>query len=380
MRTKIYLLGGALALLALVVTIFAPSPVPLSPLSSASPTRTPNLISNNYVVLGFAPYWNLKKLSPEATSSITHLAYFTLHLSSDGSLYTHVNRREEDPGYTNYKRVVNGTIKPDSPLILTFMPINQAALDSILSSPARRQAAIATISKLVNESGAVGVNIDFEPLGDTPPSQRASYTALISALRSTLPSTLLSISVYPSAGVKPRIWDLSALAPSLDQIVVMTYDYTMPGSNIAGPNSPLRGAGTLFEHDITQNIAQIASLVPSRKILLGIPLYGYEWGTQDTSKYSPTESRGAVASLERIDQMLRDQTLELIWDRNSLTPYGVSTSSGTTTQVYFENPTSIKLKLDFVRSANLGGIAIWALGYEGNVDWLWPLIRSLNNP
>jgi len=377
MKIKLYFLAGALISLALYVTFFAPSPIPLSPLASTSPSTNYQLLTTNYVVMGFVPYWNLKKLSPQSLTSLTHLAYFTLHLSGDGELYTHVNRREEDPGYTNYKRIISGTYTFSTPLILTFMPIDQQALDSILSSNNARQKTIETITTLVNQSNAVGVNIDFEPLGDTPPSLRNSFAELIKSLRSALPNKQVSISLYPSAGVKPRLWDLPALSPFLDYFVVMTYDYTLPGSEIAGPNSPLRGAGSLFEHDITQNIAQISQLVPSRKILLGLPLYGYEWDTPDSSKYAPTVSRGAVASLERIQQMLDNQTLELIWDRNSLTPYGISSASGTTSQIYFENPTSIALKLDFVRSANLGGIAIWALGYEGNVNWLWPLISTL---
>lgn len=378
MKTKLYVLFGALLAFALYLTFFAPSPIPLSPLASTSPSTNYQLLTTNYVVMGFAPYWNMKKLSPQAVNSLTHLAYFNLHLASNGSLYTHVNRREEDPGYTNYKRLINGTYDISTPIIITFMPFNQKALDSILSSESVRQTALATVKQIVADSHAAGVNIDFEPLGDTPPSQKAAFTSFIQSLRQALTTHQLSISVYPSAGVKPRLWDLAALSPILDYIVVMTYDYTLPGSDVTGPNSPLRGAGSLYEHDITQNIAQITRLVSPRQILLGIPLYGYEWDTADAAKYSATESRGSVASLERIEKMLNEQTLELIWDRNSLTPYGVSTSSGTTTQVYFENPTSIKLKLDFVRAANLGGIAIWALGYEGNVSWLWPLIRSLN--
>ena len=157
----------------------------------------------------------------------------------------------------------------------------------------------------------------------------------------------------------------------------MTYDYTMPGSNSAGPNSPLRGSGDLFEHDIIKNIAEITKVTPANKILLGIPFYGYEWETLDSSKYSPTDSKGSVASLERVQSMLDDKTLELIWDRNSLTPYAISTSSGKFSQIYFENATSIRLKLEFVKSAGLGGIAIWALGYEGNNSWVWPLIHTL---
>lgn len=379
MKTKLYYLGGALAILALAVTFFSPSPIPLSPLASSSPHPLTINHSTSFIVMGFAPYWNLKKLNPDSLSALTHFAYFALHLNKDGTLYTRVNRREEDPGFTNYKRLLSRTFNlGNTPLVLTFMPESQAALESILGNPTTQKTTISSIQQSVQDSGAVGVNIDFEPLGDTPPSQKAAYTQFIQSLRVALPLQQLSISVYPSAAVRPRIWDLAALSPHLNYIVVMTYDYTMPNSNTTGPNSPLRGSGTLFEHDIIKNIAEISALVPSRQILLGIPLYGYEWETVDTTKYSPTNERAAVASLERIQTMLDEQTLELLWDRNTLTPYGISSDSGQISQVYFENSTSISLKLDFVKSANLGGIAIWALGYEGNVNWLWPLIAKLN--
>ena len=108
MKKILSLTGLVLVSLAIYVTFFSPSPDLLSPLSSSkSATKSSIPDPKSYVVLGFAPYWNLKKLSPESLTSITHFAYFNLHLNGDGSLYTKVNRREEDPGYTNYKRLIN---------------------------------------------------------------------------------------------------------------------------------------------------------------------------------------------------------------------------------------------------------------------------------
>lgn len=330
--------------------------------------------------MGFAPYWNLKKLNPESLVNITHFAYFNLLLNEDGTIYTKVNKQEEDPAYTNYKRLLSGNINRGSkPLIITFMPESQSALHGIVGSVIVREKTIETIAQILNESGATGVNIDFEPVGDTPPSVKDNFTIFIKELRAKLPSTQLSISIYASAAIRPRLWDLKSLEPYADYFVVMTYDYTMPTSNVAGPNSPLRGSGDMFEHDIIKNIAEITRHTTSSKILLGIPFYGYEWDTVDASKYSPAQARGSLASLERVQQMIDDKTLELIWDRNSLTPYGVASESGQISQIYFENETSIRLKLEFVKSANLGGIAIWALGYEGNSSWIWPTIANLNH-
>jgi spore germination protein YaaH len=365
--------------IAVITFMVLPPTIPLSPLSThqgTNPTR-----SEDYVILGFVPYWNLKKVTPQAGDAITHFAYFALHLGKDGSIYTHVSRREQEPGYTNYERLLEKTVEiPHKPLVLTFMPIDQDALTGILASSTTRTQAVVSIMTSLEESGATGVNIDFEPLGDTPPTLRENFTRFIEELHTKVGNKYeLSISMYASSAARTRLWDLAALAPLTDYFVVMTYDYTMPITDKAGPNAPLRGSGQLFEHDIIKNIAEITQIIEPRKILLGIPLYGYEWDTLDSAKYSPTEGRGSVASLERIDQMIRDKTLELVWDRNTLTPYGIASVSGQISQIYFENETSIKLKLDFVKSAGLGGIAIWALGYENNVSWLWPTINTLRD-
>jgi spore germination protein YaaH len=379
MKKLFVFLGLSLVAFALYVTFFAPSPELYSPLSSATPQENRITGKQEYLILGFAPYWNLKKLSTESLTSITHFAYFHLLLNGDGTVYQKINRREEDPGFTNYKRLLSGTINTGSkPLIITVMPESQTALTQSISSKSARDKTINTLINLVKESNAAGINVDYEPLGDIQESTRQNFTLFIKELRAQLSTTEISISIYGSAGSKPRIWDLKALEPYTNYFVVMSYDYTMPGSNSAGPNSPLRGSGDLFEHDVIKNISEITKLVKSEKILLGIPFYGYEWDTIDASKYSPVESKGVTASLERIEQMLNDKTLELVWDRNTLTPYGIASESGQITQIYFENAASMKLKLDFVKSANLGGIAIWALGYEGQNSWVWPVINTLN--
>ena len=367
---------------------------PKSPLSPASPTEILNPLQNgntqesNYEIIGFLPYWNVKKLTPEAINSTTHLAYFTLHLGGDGHVVKLDRPGEEEPGYTNYKRILsNSDIRPES-LILTFMPYDQDALQSLLNNSNSRRQAVRTIQTYMEESRAAGVNVDYEPLGGIPPSLKNNFTLFIQELSQELsaishkPQAMLSISIYPSAASRPRIWDLAALAEHTDHFVVMTYDYHLPTSDISGPNSPLRGAGKLFEHDILKNLAEITKLVDSRQILLGIPFYGYEWDTDSNMKYSPSDTRAAVASLERIQELVDENTLELLWDHNSLTPYAIRRDEDNEiiSQIYYESVDSIRLKLELVKSAGLGGIAIWALGYEGDNPNLWSTIRSLNTP
>ncbi|MBP9702274.1 glycoside hydrolase family 18 protein [Candidatus Woesebacteria bacterium] len=370
---KLFLLVALVVTCSIATYILLPPQIPISPLGANIDLDNNPTGKKDYVILGFAPYWNMKKLSAESLDTITHFAYFAIHLRGNGEIYTKVNAREEDPGYTNYKRLLSAP--PYNNLILTFMQEDEDALVNMIASPTSRQTAVKNIVNTVKEANAVGVNIDLEPVGATTATIRDNFTLFIKELHIQLDQMdkLLSVSIYASAAARPRLWDLPKLESYVDYFVVMTYDYTMPKSERAGPNSPLRDFSGEFEHSIIKNLGELASSVPSSKLLLGIPL----WDTVDDSKYAPTESRGVTASLERIESMLQDRTLELIWDRNSLTPYGVSTESGSPTQIYFENETSIRLKLELVKSSGLGGIALWALGYDNNVSWLWPTLKTL---
>lgn len=372
-----------LALSIIIITLVSSATYLLLP-----PHRAPSPLADTtqkttaepkYLIMGFAPYWLIKKITPQALSGITHFTYFALMLDTNGNLVTHLNPREQEPGYTGYLKLLNNP--PLSPLILTFVPRSQEALDSLISTRASRTKAVSTIIKELNKSKATGVNIDFEPLGNTPNELRDHFTSFIRELNQglkTTPSSLLSISIYPSAAVRPRLWDLKALSPLVNHFVVMSYDYTLPGEAKAGPNSPLRGAEIFFANDIVTNLSELSRYLPPRQIILGIPFYGYEWEVDSTGKYAPTYSRAAVASLERIDELTRDNVLELLWDRNSLTPYAIRRKGGkVVSQIYYENSTSIRLKLDLVRSAGLGGVAIWALGYEGEAKDLWHTLDSL---
>lgn len=367
-----------------VAYILYPVTPPPSPLSSLVSTPTPPR-HEPYIILGFAPYWLMSKATPASLAGITDYAYFALLLDDSGRLYTHINRREQEPGYTNYLRLLQS--KPARPLTLTFVPESQTALANILTSPSARRVAISTISNALDESGATGVNIDFEPLGNTSESLRNNFTLFIEALQQSLcPQTTnnchqITVSIYPSAASRPRLWDLPKLAFLVNYFVVMTYDYTLPSEGKAGPTAPLRGAGELFEHDIITNLSELMEQVQPSKLLLGIPFYGYEWEVTSSNKYPPTPHRGVVASLSRIDELKKSQELEIIWDRNTFSPYAIRREQGKiVSQIYFENPLSIKLKLDLVQNAHLGGIAIWALGYEGDNPELWHTLNALQIP
>ena len=57
-----------------------------------------------------------------------------------------------------------------------------------------------------------------------------------------------------------------------------------------------------------------------------------------------------------------------------MSPRLTYTENNNTYQIYYENETSLGLKYDLVNESGLAGIAIWALGYDGQFPNLWNLL------
>ena len=116
--------------------------------------------------------------------------------------------------------------------------------------------------------------------------------------------------------------------------------------------------------------------VQSEKIILGIPFYGYEWIVEDGNdpQSFTIPKTGQTATYERITNLLATPTIKTHWDAAALSPYLRFDVKGKHHIIYYDNALSLAYKLQLVRQANLGGIAIWALGYEGSTQELWTTI------
>ena len=228
-----------------------------------------------------------------------------------------------------------------------------------------------------------GVNIDFELSGSVDDKLRDSLTNFVKKLRSHLNAKYegitLSIDVYASAGDGSQLWDIKALEPEVDYIVVMAYDFHQRSSPQAGPVAPLFGGKELWDSDINNHLKTFLKHVPSSKILLGVPFYGYEWQTTSRDAQSHTfPDTGRTASVRRVQTILEQKEklkVQEHWNEAALSPYISYEENGEIYVIYYENPRSLSYKLDYVRQLDLGGIAIWALGYEGSSRELWQVIE-----
>ncbi len=338
--------------------------------------------STQKIVYGFLPYWNVDNvtLQPE----LTHLSYFGLTIAADGSLVTRESTYGE-PGYTKYHSNSFQDVlqSHDGKLELTFTQFDNDDIVAFLSSPLAHQRFLQSLDTILQSSTASGINIDIEYSGEVTDALRNNFVDFMQTLDTHVdqkrPGTQISIDMYASAASKRTAWDVARIAPHVDYIVVMAYDFHQRSSTVAGPVAPLFGGKDLWDNDIAEFLQTYLEVVPPEKILLGVPFYGYEWQTETRDAQAHTFPRtGSTASFKRVQELLaqsEELEVEEQWNDQALSPYLSYTEDGQIFVVYYENSRSMSYKLDLVHQLDLAGVAIWALGYEGNSRELWDVVQ-----
>jgi len=220
---------------------------------------------------------------------------------------------------------------------------------------------IANLLSLAQIGAYTGINIDFESLAYSPDidTDRAAYTSFIHDLATTLHShgfKLIISTPAKSSESKTNTWaypfDYAALGQDVDYIQLMTYDQHGPWSS----SGPVSGADWVEEC-----LVYAKSLVPSSKLLIGLPAYGYDWNL--------TASTGSDFTWTQVPSLLAKAGAVEHWDATALSPSVTYTEGGQNHVAWFENAASIQAKTALVTEHDLGGVSVWALGQENLSFW-----------
>ena len=101
--------------------------------------------------------------------------------------------------------------------------------------------------------------------------------------------------------------------------------------------------------------------MPSSKVVLGIPLFGYDW--PDGSGAAQT-----VSWLQAL-RLSRQYHVAAQYSKTSQTPHFSYVTAGRTHTVWFENAASSKAKFEAVQGTGIAGVYLWMYGYEDPATW-----------
>jgi len=358
----LFLFAGAVSALAFIY-IVGTSPVRFdSPLLTSFNVKKPE-------VVGFLPYWLLTKATRDYTNYVTTMTYFGLTVGGDGHVQKLTNPQEEEPGYA---KLQSYTTSPNFKNSLLVVSGDDGAIGAMIQDPvASANNLVSDIMPIMKEKNFTDVNLDIESFMTASESARANFTSFVTAVTDLVKKQHLgtvTLDLIPISLVKSDLYDAKEIGAVVDRVVLMTYDYHYTGSFTAGANAPIGGAGQILEYDTETAVKEALNVIPANKLLLGIPLYGYEWETLQNSPEAATIPGGSsVASVDRVAGILSScASCSAQLDQVAREPYVIYPENDYYNEIYYENEASMKEKLSMAQKYHLGGVALWALGYEDN--------------
>lgn len=230
------------------------------------------------------------------------------------------------------------------------------------------------IMDLVEAGNLDGVCLDFENI----PNEEY-YRDLFSTFSEILAEKLhaKNMELFIAVGSRPGgDDDPDRLSAAADGLFLMGYAYSGPWSSYAGPTAPLTTGGKwwaaystfIFNADSTKTWT--AKGVDPKKLILGVPFYGYRWQTYGLGVKSQVVSGTAKA----LTQSYIESKYGMEWDGYSQTPYYAWSSGGDYYQVWYDNAESFGLKFTAANDAGYGGIGMWKLPWA--TDDVWEEIRK----
>ena len=230
----------------------------------------------------------------------------------------------------------------------------------ILHDSARTGAHVAAIVDLVDRAGYAGIDIDYE---DLHAGDRQAFTNYLTRLAGELHAhgKLLSVALFAKqddAGYDQRnvAQDYAAIGRVADQVRLMGYDYHW-ASSPPGPIAPVTWINSVLAYARTQ--------IPPDKIVLGVPMYGYDW----------VGDRGTPVTWRQATALAGRHHVPIGYDRASQSPwFRYTDGAGQVHDVWFENATSVAAKLAAARAIGAGGVFLWLYGPEDT--GMWPALHQ----
>jgi spore germination protein YaaH len=329
-------------------------------------------------VFGWHPYWMGSAWESYPFELLSTISYFSYKLDPNTGSYTNPKQMNE---WRNTAMIDSAKLKKTK-VLLTVSSHGYANNNSFLGDQAKWGVMIDSVSALLLERDADGVDINFENL---PYLKRGSFNRFIEELRKRLNQKFGTktpiISLTLPAVDSREIFDVQDLQKFVDLFVIMGYDYNT-GPQLQGAVAPL----IPFE---TKNISLNNTLkyyleagIDPSKTVLALPYYGSMWegtlgeGGSTSSMFERKVTYREVRSIFN-DEFVTKNNLSPILEKNSMTNYfNITYPDNTTKEVWFDDDYTLGKKYDFAITNNLKGIGIWALGYDNGYNELWDVIET----
>lgn len=314
--------------------------------------------SNGYAYPFISP-WVLDQTLPY----LTELSVFSYGFTPQGDLLP----PPSDDGWMTAAARNHGTLP-----VLTLTPLdaggnfNNALIHDLLYNPFAISNLLEQLAFTMGQKGYGRLDIDFEYI---LAEDRDAYSAFIRQAADAMHAQgyRLSVALAPQAapgemGILTAGQDYRSLGEAADQVLLMTYEWGYKfGPNL--PVAPLDKVRQVVEYAVTQ--------IPPRKIMLGIPNYGYDWPLPYIRGVTEATTIGNVEAV----RIAVEKRTEIQFDETAMSPFFRYTQAGIIHEVWFEDVRSLLAKFELIQEFGLLGAGYWQI-----MDWFlanWLLLADV---
>jgi spore germination protein YaaH len=323
-------------------------------------------------VYGYYPYW-VDEFDRVRWDLLTHIAYFSVEISPEGELTSMHGWPSAAFVQTAHD---HGAI-----VDLCFTLFSGTGIRTLTCDPTNSATAITNMIDAMEAGGADGVNLDFEGLLS---GTRDCFTNFVRSLREELTARghpAATISMAAPAVDWTDSFDLPELAKDTDVFFIMGYGYHWGGSSQAGPVGQFRVTPEWRPHisiSMQRTLAFYTAQIPAdaRSVIVwGAPHYGYDWATSSDQLHANTIGDDHSVTYAAARRAIAQGNLRR-WDEGSQNPWYAYQDAGGFRQAWYEDEESLAAKYQLALEQGIGGVGMWALGYDGEYPELWDTIDA----
>ena len=328
-----------------------------------------NAVEPGYQVFGWHPYWMKNEWQGYKYNLLSTIAYFSYDINPEDGSYNDVEAIED----WRTTAMIDSARSHDVNVLLTVTNYGTKQNEMFLSDKTVWNSLIDSIKVLLTERHAQGVDLDFEKI---PAKMKKNYTEFVKKLKIELGDSSMITLQVPAYNSNNAI-DFIALEPFVDYFIIQGYDYSyVECNNVPAPVSPLYSLNTDCPCIVNTYDYSIRNGLNPQKAILGLPAYGTEWTLAG-------RSWNARATFERYityDDIMSEYNVnyQSTFDALSGSSYFLIPLEGTNKSrlVWFESEASLDNKFKWALDHEMKGVAIWALGYDGQQSAIWNTLAT----
>lgn len=224
---------------------------------------------------------------------------------------------------------------------------------NMLSSTTSRQTLVQNVTDAAVSLGLDGINVDFEQLSSDCGPHYVEFLRELS-IQCRNKGLVLSVDNYVPFNFNDY-YRLDIQGQVADYVIIMGYDEHWHGSKDPGSVASIGYVSDGLDRTLQE--------VPANKVVNALPFYTILWkteGTDVTDEYITMRNEAEFMSRAGV-------TAE--WDEETCQNYAEWTSGNATYQIWLEDAESIAVKLNMMTTKNIGGVAVWRLGYGTQAAW-----------